>query len=155
MRVAAFAVLLVCGAWLLGTPAGAQTAAPTAEVSAYAWAGACKDCHKEIHEAWLETKHARAIHRLSGSERKQACVECHVTGAKALVDDKGVSEANAGVQCEACHGAGAAHVADPAVRVGLVKKPAAAVCENCHNARSPKFKGFFYDGMAALAHRTK
>jgi hypothetical protein len=150
----ALGTVLMCAAPLLASAAAAQPqAAP--DVSAYAWAGACKDCHKEIHEAWSRTKHARAIQRLDSSERRTECVQCHVTGANQLVDVKGADDVNAGVQCEACHGPGAAHATDATVLTGLVKKPGAATCEACHNERSPKFKGFFYDGMAVLSHRVK
>jgi hypothetical protein len=56
------------------------------------------------------------------------------------------------VQCEACHGPAAAHVADPAVRTGLVRKPKVETCTACHCDKSPHFRGFYYDGMLSFSH---
>ena len=120
----------------------------------YAWADSCRNCHQAIYDAWAKTKHATALGRLSGSEQEQECVGCHVTGAKTRVMEGG-KVLNRGVQCEACHGAGAAHVADPTVKSGLVKVPGESLCEECHSSKSPKFKGFFYAGMASLSHKVK
>jgi hypothetical protein len=120
----------------------------------YAWADSCRNCHQAIYDAWAKTKHATALSRLSSGEQEQACVGCHVTGTKTRVMDGG-KVLNRGVQCEACHGAGAAHAADPTVKTGLVKVPAESLCEECHSSKSPKFKGFFYSGMAPLSHKVK
>jgi predicted CXXCH cytochrome family protein len=118
----------------------------------YAWAPACKTCHEQIYEAWSGTKHARALARLSDAEQERECVGCHVTGGKNKISKDGKT-VNAGIQCESCHGAAAAHAADPAVRTGLVRKPGAELCTGCHNDRSPSFRGFFYDAMWPLSHR--
>ena len=45
-----------------------------------------------------------------------------------------------------------AHVADPKVKTAMVRKPAPDVCENCHNPKSPHFRGFSYDGMVTFSH---
>lgn len=117
----------------------------------FAFAEACKSCHADVYASWQKTKHARALDRLSGSEQAQPCVVCHTTGGAGRIerDSKFV---NNGVQCEACHGPAAAHAADPFNRDGLARMPAAAVCEACHNDKSPKFKGFYYAGMVKLSH---
>jgi predicted CXXCH cytochrome family protein len=135
------------------TPAVSQTAAPAQTAPGYAWADSCQSCHPEIYDAWAKTKHATALDRLSSTEQEQPCVECHVTGLKARVID-GRKVLNRGVQCEACHGAGAAHVANGSV-IGLVKTPAESLCVECHSSKSPKFKGFYYAGMAAFSHKVK
>jgi hypothetical protein len=132
----------------------AQNAAPADAPAGYAWADSCKSCHQEIYDAWAKTKHASALDRLSASEQEQPCVGCHLTGAKTRVVD-GRKVLNRGIQCEACHGAAAAHAADPKVKTGLVKVPPESLCEECHSSKSPKFKGFFYTGMAALSHKVK
>jgi predicted CXXCH cytochrome family protein len=75
-----------------------------------------------------------------------------VTGPKSRIEE-GRTVVNRGVQCEACHGAAAAHAADPAVKTGLTKVPGTAVCESCHSDKGPHFKGFFYGAMAGLSHR--
>jgi predicted CXXCH cytochrome family protein len=142
------AAIVVCG----GFAAGLQAQAPA--TARYAWAPSCKSCHEAIYKAWESTKHARALDRLSSSEQEQPCAGCHLTGSKTkiTVDGKTV---NGGVQCEGCHGAAAAHAADPNVRTGLVKMPPEEVCTACHNAASPKFKGFFYTGMLVFSHKVK
>lgn len=133
---------------LTGSPA--QDSAPAAQ--GYAWAEACQKCHQPIYAAWARTKHATALDRLSGAEQEQACVGCHVTGPKSRVLD-GKKVLNKGIQCESCHGAAAAHVADPTVKTGLVKTPPSSTCESCHSPAGPHFKGFWYDAMKGLAHR--
>jgi hypothetical protein len=117
----------------------------------YAWAEACKSCHADIYESWSKTKHSRTIDRLSSSEQQQNCIGCHTTGGvgKLEVDGKFV---NRGVQCEGCHGPGAAHAADPTNKKGLLKTPQSRTCEACHNDKSPHFRGFVYQGMSRLSH---
>lgn len=137
------------------SPAHAASAAVQATAPGeYAWAPSCKKCHEEVYEAWAGTKHARALNRLSDADQARECVGCHVTGSKARIEQDGKT-VNAGVQCESCHGAAAAHVADPTVKTGLAKKPAAEACTTCHNDRSPNFRGFFYDAMWPLSHKVK
>ena len=151
------AMVLLAFSGMRGEPLGdPQTPGP--DVSAYVWEGGCKDCHENLHEAWRNTKHASAINRLSASERRRECVQCHVTGADRLLEVEGKA-ANANVQCESCHGPGRAHVeatkAGGAGKGNIVRKPSAELCERCHNAKSPHFRGFFYDAMLGFAHRTK
>ena len=133
--------------------AAAQNAKPSDD---YVWAAACKDCHKAEYAAWEKTKHANAIGRLSESEREPGkCVRCHVTGATELAG----KNVNAGIQCEACHGAGKAHIAaaaSGAAKPGAITlKPAEEVCTSCHNKTSPHFKFFSYAGLAPLVHPVK
>ena len=136
------------------TLALAQEPAPV-QAPGYAWADSCKTCHAAIYDAWAKTKHATALDRLSNADQEKPCIGCHVTGPKARVmDDAGKKVLNKGVQCESCHGAAAAHAADPKVKTGLVKTPSAASCEQCHNDKGPHFKGFWYDAMKTLVHRT-
>src|SRR5690349_12667461 len=133
----------------------AVTSAALAQESArvqapgYAWADSCRGCHQDIYDAWAKTKHASALDRLSNADQEKECIGCHVTGPKARVGD-GKKVLNRGVQCEACHGAAAAHAADPTMKAGLVKTPLSGTCEECHSDKSPKFKGFWYDAMKPL-----
>lgn len=149
-RLFTSAIVLGLSAYTTGALASHQGAAATAV--GYSWADACKKCHEPVYEAWSRTKHASALNRLSGAEQETECVGCHVTGPKTRVVD-GKKTLNGGIQCEACHGAAAAHVADPQVRTGLVRKPPASTCEECHSSKGPHFKGFWYDAMAGLSHR--
>jgi cytochrome c554/c'-like protein len=142
--------LAVCTA----VTAVAQDPAPAAQAPGYSWADSCKSCHTAIYDAWAKTKHATALDRLSPANQDSPCVGCHVTGAKSRVVD-GRKVLNAGVQCEACHGGAAAHAADPNVRTGLIKLTPASRCEECHSDKGPHFKGFWYDAMRTLVHKTK
>lgn len=139
--------------------AAGQPATPADEAAGYAWAGACKECHADIHAAWSHTKHATALNRIRGDDRTSGdCIGCHVTGPKRLLSD-GDAVPNAGVQCEGCHGPGLAHA--EAARAGsptqppMPRKVAQATCETCHNAKSPHYRGFFYSALVGFVHKTK
>ena len=137
--------LAAVSAPLAAAPAGAV------DPAGYVWAGACKECHAAIYASWEKTKHARAITKLDSEQQQKDCIQCHVTGAKALVLEDG-KPLNAGVQCEACHGPGAAHAADPAK---LPPKVRERDCTTCHSDRSPHFRGFVFSAMAGLCHPVK
>lgn len=148
-----FAAATLVGLGVTGRGAS-STAAQEQPGAGYAWSDACKSCHADIHAAWEKTKHAHAIVRLNSSEQQKECINCHVTGGPGKIEQDG-KFVNANVQCESCHGAAAAHAADPTVRTGLARKPAQAVCERCHNDKSPHFRGFFYAGMLGFSHPVK
>jgi cytochrome c554/c'-like protein len=126
----------------------------TPQAPGYAWADSCRTCHPAIYDAWAKTKHATALDRLSGGDQEKECIGCHVTGPKTRVSD-GKKVLNRGIQCEACHGGSAAHAADPKVKSGLGKMPASALCEECHSDKGPHFRGFWFDAMKSLVHKTK
>jgi hypothetical protein len=143
----------------------------------------CKMCHKSAKQGeqfviWSKGPHAKAYAALAGEEAKAIakerkiedpqtapeCLKCHVTaygvdakylGAKHNAED--------GVGCESCHGAGGDYNKkktmvgillgdiDPA-SVGLIK-PDEKLCVGCHNEESPTFKKFDYKTMIAkIAH---
>lgn len=140
-------------------PVTPQPDAVADETAGYAWAGACKECHAEVHAAWSHTKHSTALNRLRGDDRTgTACVGCHVTGPARLLSE-GADVKNAGVQCEACHGPGRAHA--EAARAGspasavMVRKVPESTCVACHNEKSPHYRGFFYSALIGLVHKTK
>jgi len=66
----------------------------------------------------------------------QACADCHTD----VVDAKAKGK-HAQVNCEACHGAQAQHVADPA-DVVPAKLDTAVLCARCHQASAAKPAGF-------------
>ena len=71
-----------------------------AQDHAYVGAAKCKMCHKVQFASWETTTHAKATeHAKASTDREFSadCLTCHATNA---------SEDFAGVQCEACHGAG-------------------------------------------------
>ncbi len=143
----------------------------------------CAMCHKakdkgEAFTIWAKTVHAGAYKTLEGEAAKKIgkekglakapaespeCLKCHVTGGGTAANVEKTFDMKEGVTCEACHGAASgfktlhtkAENKAKAVEAGLVTGDAAKkVCETCHNAGSPTFKGFKYDEMwAKIAHK--
>jgi cytochrome c554/c'-like protein len=125
-------------------------------VPAYVGADGCKSCHQAIYTSWSQTKHARALARLSKEQKEGGeCIRCHVTGTSEQIAREGASPSHPNVQCEACHGPGSLHAADATVRTGIRKVPASSTCETCHNDKSPHFRGFVYAAMAGFSHAVK
>lgn len=96
----------------------------------------CVTCHEPQHLQWSRTGHARAWQGLVTLNRAldHECWSCHVTGAGQAGGPQVPAE-NPGfrdVQCEACHGPGRAHAADPAA-VDLVVDPGKELCVSCHD----------------------
>jgi len=89
-------------------------------------------CHKVQYNSWLETTHAKATEAAKASTDpafEAKCLGCHATNS---------DEALAGVQCEACHGAGADFKKmsimkdrEAAIANGLVI-PTQETCNTCH-----------------------
>ncbi|HXV36613.1 MAG TPA: cytochrome c family protein [Myxococcota bacterium] len=151
----------------------------------------CKSCHAKAaigdqYGLWLESRHAKAMTSLATEKAKQwaseagvadpqtdaRCVECHTTAhgvPDAMLAKK--FDRKAGVQCEACHGAGKDYRKkkimidrDKAIAKGLVPQTE-AVCVQCHNDKSPAWDpqrytladgrkvGFDYDqAVKEIAH---
>ena len=99
---------------------------------AFVGAEKCKMCHKVQYGSWLETTHAKSTDAAKASTDpafEAKCLSCHATNA---------DENLPGIQCEACHGAGADFKKmsimkdrDAAVANGLVI-PTQATCDSCH-----------------------
>ncbi len=134
-------VAVAVGVAVLGLGALAASAAPT-----YVGAEKCKMCHKLQYDSWAQTKHAKATaDAKAATDRKfeAACLTCHAT-------DK--NEAMAGVQCEACHGAGSEYKTLSVMKdlakakaAGLVI-PTQATCNTCHDGKDHhKHKEFTRD----------
>lgn len=127
----------------------------------YVGAKKCQVCHIETYNAWKTTKHARALEAL-GSEKANSpgCLRCHTTG---FADGGYGTEPTvvdlAGVQCEACHGAGSLFSRSSVMRqpklsreLGLMPVDS-TTCIRCHNEESPTFKGFAYRaGLSTGTH---
>jgi len=109
----------------------------------YVGVKACVSCHGAIVRGWQTTAHARAFQTLKqkSQERLPACVRCHVVGFEkngGYVDEELTPELT-DVQCEACHGPAAAHVANPSSKGGLMPVTE-ATCRNCHTpGQDPHF----------------
>jgi hypothetical protein len=103
-----------------------------AQDHAFVGAEKCKMCHKVQFTSWQETTHAKATESAKASSDRAfeaSCLSCHATNS---------DEAMSGVQCEACHGAGADFKKmsimkdrEKAVANGLVI-PTQETCNKCH-----------------------
>jgi len=131
-------------------------------------------------DIWKNSKHSKAFKTLqtgkadsiaaklghkTSAAQTEACLKCHTSGSnvdKALLGEKFKIED--GVQCETCHNAGseykklqtmkdhaksvAAGVADFSAE-GAIEK----LCIECHNEKSPNYKGFdFAARWAEIEH---
>jgi hypothetical protein len=185
LSLSAIGVALLALAFLIPKSAAAE------EEHKYVGHMKCKTCHKK--EAignqfgiWLESKHAKAFATLATDKAKEwaaeagvdnpqtdeRCIKCHSTAHG--VPDTMVSkkfDRTAGVQCEACHGAGKDYRKkkimidrEKSIEKGLVL-PTADVCTACHNDESPAWDadrytledgskvGFNYEkAVEAIAH---
>ena len=111
----------------------------------------CGACHQAEYQAWRKTPHARALARLSESQqRNPLCRSCHT------MDPWSDDPALAGVQCEACHGAGRAYSPSLVMRdkqladlMGL-EKVNEATCGPCHRSDSPRLRPFDYASLVRL-----
>lgn len=126
------------------------------EPGTYIGATQCATCHDSIHSGWQKTRHAKAIESLkkTGQENLPDCVKCHVTGYEldgGFIDYELTPEM-AGVQCEACHGPGKGHAADP-MEKKLVKEAGEDLCRKCHTKGQDP--GFDYKEKAKLVHGTQ
>jgi len=102
---------------------------------------ACQPCHQEIDIQWQGTTHSHAFDVLRTKKRHydRDCTPCHVTGfgEDGGFERLGVTSDLANVQCEACHGNGQEHVADPKVPTTRVAREA---CRDCHTVdQTPDF----------------
>ncbi|MGE5179666.1 MAG: multiheme c-type cytochrome [Bacteroidota bacterium] len=102
---------------------------------AYVGASRCAECHESEYAQWKTTKHASAYKTLLDAHRhyQPRCVSCHVVGFGSPTGYRvGAPEEPLGnVQCEVCHGPGAAHAADPS-RTNTRRAVPATVCAECH-----------------------
>jgi Tfp pilus assembly protein PilV len=113
----------------------------------YVGADKCKMCHKVQYASWEGTKHAKATEVAKASTERAFsadCLKCHATNS---------SEEMAGVQCEACHGAGADFKKmsimkdlEAAKANGLVI-PTQETCNGCHTGEDHSKKVVLADNL--------
>ncbi len=118
----------------------AQDAAKKEVKHEYVGAKKCKMCHTKdgTFPSWSESKHATAFDSLSAAEQKdEKLLPYYTTGTTAKGD------LLTGVQCEACHGAGADYKKKKimkdqkaSIAAGLII-PTEETCKKCHNAKAP------------------
>ena len=103
---------------------------------------ACSQCHLSQYIKWANSGHGHPSEKTVSRwyEVDASCFNCHATGAR--MGDSADSITSIGlpdVQCEACHGPGAAHVAKPAKGYGRIADMK-TTCLSCHTAEtSPSF----------------
>ncbi len=117
----------------------------------------CGSCHAAEYQQWLGTGHASAMSTLrkKGRDRNPACVQCHVLGLGRADGYQIGGRRNdlEGVQCEACHGAGAEHVSMPS-RGNIRRLPEQQVCLECHDEKhSEGFANRWESVLALVGHK--
>ncbi|MEO6724529.1 MAG: multiheme c-type cytochrome [Blastocatellia bacterium] len=117
--------------------------ADTSQPSPYVQSETCAKCHQAEYDVWQKSRHSHAFAALETKNRTfdAACIGCHSLGFQqpgGFVNIKATPQL-ANVQCESCHGPGAAHVAGPAA--GNYKTPPKnQSCLICHDREnSPDF----------------
>jgi hypothetical protein len=123
------------------------------QMAKYVGTDTCKMCHWKQYRSWAKTKMAKTFQdTLNGEQREDPeCIVCHSTGYKkpgGFVNVKTTPQM-AGVQCEACHGAGSLYYTDGIMRnryasmqLGMLEQNE-KVCVTCHNEKNPFFPGPF------------
>ena len=103
----------------------------------YAGSEACATCHQNIHDEWMNSRHAQAFSSpifqrdWSTLGSSVTCLECHTTG----YDPKTGQYAQGGVACEACHGPfQTGHPASP-----MPVTPNADLCAKCHKTTTDEW----------------
>jgi len=109
-------------------------------------AEACIDCHQAQYEFWLGTRHSRAFATLQATsqETDAECIDCHTVGYEVNggFPTPALSAGFENVQCAACHGADAAHLAGGAnyMLPGLINRGLNG-CARCHrDEHDPSFE---------------
>ena len=123
------------------------------ERDVYLGLGNCQRCHPDEFDAYVETRHAGSYATLSAvfMHRDSGCIPCHSTGygepgGFGGVRIRGAQTDLVDVQCEACHGPGAAHSRD-----GRYLGTARESCVKCHTAeQDPQFD--FEKAWEKIAH---
>ena len=127
-----------------------RLAAINADYVGYA---SCRGCHSEAHEVWRRSAHYDAFSPLISAQRVAdgACLACHTTGyGDGGFIDLELTPRMVAVQCEACHGPGAAHTREPSAP-GTLRPAGREACIRCHDAgNSPNFDFEAY--WAPIAH---
>jgi predicted CXXCH cytochrome family protein len=102
----------------------------------YVGSDECEICHSASYDGWNSTRHPIAWDTLNNSSSKiEACEACHVTGYDLASQDgfdptTDLPVAMQGIQCEACHGPGEAHIVSGTspMEVSLSAVVCGAVC---------------------------
>ncbi len=111
----------------------------------YVGAEVCFACHSETKPFVAADLHSHAWKTLQKAQKTRDldCVPCHSTGfGKPGGSAFGNIKSFTSVQCEACHGPGGLHVANPegGAKSLLINSPGPDVCGQCHTPEhAPRF----------------
>lgn len=102
----------------------------------------CRPCHYNRNNTWIDTKMATAVKKLADFKggiflNDSRCLSCHTTGFDPGRDNGGFDDGvqwMAGVQCEACHGAGSMMVENMDRRF-ITRATDSDLCGRCHSER--------------------
>jgi len=136
-------------------PTRAQRELP--QIGEFAGSSKCRTCHQGAYRQWRQSKHARAFTALVRERKSQDtnCFTCHVTGYHLEGGPRAPADVSylRNVQCEACHGPSAPHVADVEVATPFKGKVGES-CAACHNESSHGGEPAAWDHATALAEVT-
>jgi len=135
-----FSICALIGAVLAITQpvTAAPAAEPANQVPGYAGSQSCAQCHQNIQMEWQGTRHAQAfsapIFQRDWTElgSQVSCLECHTTGFDAQTG----KYAEAGVTCEACHGAFQPNHPEAPMPI----TPNADLCGTCHKTTTNEWR---------------
>lgn len=121
----------------------------------------CRRCHEPESRLWEQSRHAHAMASLRASESRfdPSCTVCHSVGQGEASGFQrlDLSPELAEVQCEACHGPGERHAANPPDGMGGGQRMASLgleSCRRCHNPEhSPKFDAARYWRRIGHGHK--
>ncbi len=114
--------------------------------SPYVGAKVCKTCHQSAYDFWKKSRHSKAYRSLSNVNKSfdPACISCHVVGYRKSGGfiASHLTKNLKNVQCESCHGAGAAHAKSQGVTpLENSRWSKEEVCAQCHiQKHSPSFQ---------------
>jgi hypothetical protein len=122
----------------------------------YVGSARCLTCHRNVHNDWEQTLHARAFDTLEriGQSTNPMCVGCHVVGfgEPGGFVNRATTNDLAGVGCESCHGPSRDHVEN--VNDESLHPPkniSSAVCGSCHTGdHHPNFDDWQTAGHSAV-----
>lgn len=147
-------LIVGCLTMLIAIAPGNEARAGGVTAHDYIGADACRSCHTEQFEIWSRGPHAAAFDHLRETQKRdKRCIQCHTM---VPVD---ADPALAGVQCEACHGAGRYYAKDHVMRdVDLRSKllfavPDEKTCVRCHTDNSSSLRSFNYaEALKRIRH---
>lgn len=145
---AAACALACLGVWGCGSSDNGDDGGggPGPDRSIYVGETVCAGCHAELTEHWEATNHAEAVATLAaiGQDGNTRCLGCHTTGMgkEGGFVDAATTPHLLNVQCESCHGPGAAHVANPS-EDNITRLVKSETCGACHtDAHHPTYDEF-------------